>query len=55
MMKYKITITWDEEDQVFIATVPELAGCMAYGHTQKIALQNVKEHYNCSRIFKMVG
>ncbi len=31
MSKYEIIIYWSEEDQAFIAEVPELAGCMADG------------------------
>lgn len=41
MYKYKIVIHWSNEDNCFIATVPELAGCMADGETQEEVLQNV--------------
>jgi len=34
-------IHWSEEDQLFIAEVPELPGCMADGHSYKEALSNV--------------
>lgn len=40
--KYKIIIYWSEEDQSFLAEVPELAGCMADGKTHKEALANVE-------------
>ncbi len=43
MDKYQLIIYWSEEDQVFIAEVPELLGCMAHGNTQEAALINVKE------------
>jgi predicted RNase H-like HicB family nuclease len=43
MQKYEIIIYWSNEDQVFIAEVPELPGCMAHGETQEAALQDVKE------------
>ncbi len=43
MNKYGIIIYWSEEDQVFIAGVPELAGCMTHGDTQAKALANAKE------------
>ena len=43
MHKYKITINWSEENQFFIAEVPELPGCMAHGNTQEAALENIKE------------
>jgi len=35
MGKYKIIIYWSNEDQAFVADVPELPGCMAHGETQK--------------------
>ncbi len=31
--KYEIIIYWSQEDEAFIAEVPELAGCMADGET----------------------
>ena len=38
MHKYEIIIYWSNEDQVFVAEVPELPGCMAHGNTQEAAL-----------------
>ena len=43
MEKYEIIIFWSEEDQVFVAEVPELPGCLAHGDTQEAALNNAKE------------
>lgn len=43
MQKYEIILYWSNEDQVFVAEVPELPGCMAHGKTQETALTNVKE------------
>ena len=43
MHKYEIIIYWSEEDQVFVADVPELPGCMAHGKTHDEALANTKE------------
>jgi len=37
-MKYEVIIYWSEEDQAFIAEVPELPGCMADGPTKAKAL-----------------
>ncbi|MEG3861852.1 type II toxin-antitoxin system HicB family antitoxin [Microcoleus sp. herbarium12] len=41
-MKYKVIIDWSEEDQVFIAEVPELPGCAADGENYQEALQNLE-------------
>jgi len=43
MNRYEIILYWSEEDQVFIAEVPELPGCMAHGETQNDAFQNIQE------------
>lgn len=43
MHKYEIIIYWSQEDGVFIAEVPELAGCMAHGTTPDGALRNVND------------
>ena len=40
--KYEIIIYWSEEDQAYIAEVPELAGCAADGKTYKQALANAE-------------
>ena len=42
-MKNEIILYWSEEDDAYIAEVPELAGCMADGPTAKEALQNVEK------------
>ena len=42
MIRYEVIIYWSEEDQSFIAEVPELAGCMADGVTYQEALANVE-------------
>ncbi len=42
MFKYEIIIYWSKEDNLFIAEVPELSGCMADGGTYKDALQNAE-------------
>ena len=43
MHKYEIILYWSEEDQVFVAEVPELPGCMAHGDTQEASLSHAKE------------
>jgi len=40
--KYEIIIYWSQEDQTFIADVPELPGCMADGKTYQEALANIE-------------
>ncbi|MEK0194779.1 type II toxin-antitoxin system HicB family antitoxin [Microcoleus anatoxicus] len=41
-MKYEVIIYWSDEDQGFIAEVPELPGCAADGETYQEALQNLE-------------
>ena len=41
-VRYEIIIYWSQEDEAFIAEVPELAGCMADGSTYREALDNVE-------------
>ncbi|MDQ1272762.1 MAG: hypothetical protein QG591_1392 [Planctomycetota bacterium] len=43
MYKYEIIIYWSNEDESFVAEVPELQGCMAHGETPEDALKNAKE------------
>lgn len=40
--KYEIIIFWSDEDQAYVAEVPELAGCMADGKTYQEALANAE-------------
>ena len=40
-MQYSILIQYDSTDHIYIATVPELPGCMAHGRTPKEALREV--------------
>lgn len=42
MNKYEIIIYWSNEDEAFIAEVPELPGCMADGKTSQEALSNAE-------------
>jgi predicted RNase H-like HicB family nuclease len=42
MTKYEIVLYWSDEDQAFIAEVPELAGCAADGPTRQEALANAE-------------
>ncbi len=41
--KYEIIIFWDKNDEIYIAEVPELPGCIAHGDSEESALKNVKD------------
>jgi predicted RNase H-like HicB family nuclease len=40
---YEVTIYWSDEDQIFIAEVPELPGCAAHGDAPDVALAQAQE------------
>ncbi len=40
--RYEIILYWSEEDDAYIAEVPELPGCAADGATYREALGNVQ-------------
>ena len=42
MNKYEVIIYWSEDDQAYIAEIPELPGCAADGVTYSDALKNVE-------------
>ena len=41
-LKYEIIIYWSDEDDSYIAEVPELPGCMADGKSYSETLSNVE-------------
>ncbi len=41
MHLYEIILYWSNEDEVFVAEVPELPGCLAHGTTREAALDQV--------------
>lgn len=43
MFKYEIVIYWSDEDDAYIAEVPELSGCMADGKTYDEVIENVTQ------------
>jgi predicted RNase H-like HicB family nuclease len=40
--QYEIVLYWSEDDEAFIAEVPELAGCAADGSSYQEAIANVE-------------
>ncbi len=42
MSKYEVIIFWSEEDQAYVAEIPELPGCAADGVSYHEALKNVE-------------
>jgi predicted RNase H-like HicB family nuclease len=42
MIRYEIIVYWSNEDQAFIAEVPELSGCAADGATYQEAITNAE-------------
>lgn len=43
MFKYEIIIYWSNDDNSYVAEVPELLGCAADGNTLQEVLVNVQE------------
>jgi predicted RNase H-like HicB family nuclease len=43
MNKYEVIIYWSEEDETFVAEVPQLPGCAAHGSSQEAALASAQE------------
>ena len=42
MSKYEVILYWSQEDEAYIAEVPELPGCASDGSTYQEALSNVE-------------
>ena len=43
MMKYPIEVFWSDEDEGYIAVVPDLPGCNAWGKTEAAALRRAAQ------------
>lgn len=41
MAEYSIFIQYDTIDKIFVASIPELPGCMAHGETKEDALREI--------------
>ncbi len=42
MAEYSIFIKYDPVDKIYVASVPELPGCMAHGDTKEQALKEIE-------------
>jgi predicted RNase H-like HicB family nuclease len=42
MLQYQINIFWSDEDDMYVAAVPDLPGCSALGDTYDEALREVQ-------------
>lgn len=42
MIRYEIILYWSDEDNAFVAEVPELPGCAADGQTYLEAIENAE-------------
>ena len=40
-MKYLIEVFWSEEDEAYVAVVPDLPGCSAVGETPEQAIHEI--------------
>ena len=43
MARYTVVLEWDEEEQVYGASVPALPGCISVGKTEEEAIRNITE------------
>ena len=42
MAEYSAFIQYDPIDKIYVASVPELSGCMAHGNTKEQALREIE-------------
>jgi predicted RNase H-like HicB family nuclease len=42
MAEYSVFIQYDPIDKIYVASVPELSGCMAHGNTKEQALREIE-------------
>ena len=41
MLKYTVVIKYDSRDNVYVASIPELQGCIAHGGTPEDAVKEI--------------
>lgn len=42
MVKYSMIVSWSDDDNCYIVSVPDLPGCMADGETPEKAVENAQ-------------
>ena len=42
MLEYSILIQYDKSDNIYVASIPELRGCMAHGDSPEDAAKEIK-------------
>lgn len=42
MAKYSMIVSWSEDDNCYLVSVPDLPGCMADGETPQKAVENAQ-------------
>jgi len=42
MLMYSILIKYDSKDNIYVASIPELQGCIAHGNTPEDAVKEIK-------------
>jgi len=42
-MQYSIVIQYDVHDKIYVASAPELKGCMAHGYTREEAIREIQD------------
>ena len=43
MKRHQILLCWSEDDQLYVAQVPDLAGCMAHGKSEAEAVRSARQ------------
>ena len=41
-MQYSVLIQYDPTDNIYVASVPELEGCVAHGYTREEAIREIQ-------------
>jgi predicted RNase H-like HicB family nuclease len=42
MPQYSVLIQYDGRDNIYVASIPELSGCIAHGKTQEDAMSEIR-------------